>query len=246
MTTSLIDLPGAAGTDASRVMYRDTPLEIPEQFRDPATGAVNLGALLKSHQDLRRQISRQSKAPETYALALPEDLAGRMTLDAEDPLARAAMDWARRHNLSQEAFGELAELFCRCEAEARDPDGYRDLQYQALEERLGSHAPHVCDEIGQWFGALLSEDFGRDPDLLDAAENLAADARGVLLLKALRDRLSERGVPGPRRSANGPMDEVALRRLQASEAYLDNRHPDHRSVAHQVREGWRRLVDSGR
>lgn len=244
MNRSLTDLsPGATGQDP--VMYRGEAFDIPVNFRDAATGELNLAALLKSHQDLRRRLSQLPKAPERYEMALPEDLAGRMSLDPEDPLAVAAMEWARRHNLPQDAFSELAELFCRCEAEARDPDAYRSLQLGALEEALGEQAPHVCREVGQWFGALLAEDFSRDPDLLAAAESLAADARGVLLLKTLRDRLGERGVPGPQAAAGEATGEAALRRLQASPAYLDSRHPDHKAVTRRVREGWRRLVETG-
>ena len=213
MTSSLIDMPVPAEPAPQQVKYRDQTYDIPVNFRDPATGELNLGALLKSHHDLRRRLSQRPAAPEHYDLALP---------------------------------GELAELFCRCEAEATDPERYRETQMQALEQALGDGAPHVCKEVGQWFGALLGEDFSRDPDLLAAAETLAADARGVLLLKALRDRLGERGVPGPRGEAGAPADEAALRRLQASQAYLDSRHPDHHAVSQRVRQGWRALVENGR
>lgn len=245
MNTSMIDYAGgeaAAPRKTHRFTYRDTAYEVPDQFWDREAEDIDLAALLKSQADLRRQLSGRAKAPDTYDLTLPEDIADRVAIDPADPMAASAVEWAKKHGLSQEAFGELVETFARSEAEARDPEKFRAAQMEDLKETYGHRCDEVCREVGHWLGALLQRDFADRPELLEVAEELASDARGVKLLKAVRDRLTERGVPGHRDQAAGGMDEAALRRMQASDAYLDARHPDHDAVVRKVREGWQRLV----
>ena len=222
--------------------------DIPENFWDPETQSVRLGSLLKSHGDLRARLGQRQKPPETYEIRLPEDLKAAISANPDDPLAQSAIDWARKHELSQEAFDELAEAFFRNEARSFDPDSYHQAQMLALEEALGSDAEKTRKEVGQWFGALMGQDFKANPDLRMAAEEMAGDAMGVLLLKTLRDRLSEHGVPD-RRSGDGGdevTDEAAIRRVQESEAYLDSRHSDHAATRQWVRDAWQKQVDGGR
>ncbi len=222
--------------------------EIPENFWDPETKSVRLASLLKSHGDLRSRIGERRKPPEAYEIRLPEDLQSAISADPDDPLAQSAMDWARRHELSQEAFDELAEAFFRNEAQNLDPDRYRETQLNALNDALGSDAEKVRKDVGQWFGALMGRDFADNPDLLAAAEELATDARGVLLLKTLRDRLSEHGVPD-RRSETGTdrsIDEATIRQTQASEAYRNSNHTDHAATHRWVRNAWQTLVENDR
>ncbi len=264
MTDSLIDYDATAKADVADqpareqvgMKGRDTypytldgaTHDIPVNFWDPETETLRLGSLLKSHGDLRARMGQQQKAPESYEIQLPDDLKDAIRANPEDPLAQSAMSWARKHNLSQDAFNELAEAFFRNEAHAFDADSYRTGQLQALDEQLGGRAEQVRQEVGQWFGALMGQDFADDPELLAAAEDLAADARGVLLLKTLRDRLTERGVPDTRAGETRANmdDEAGLRQLQASDAYQREGHPDHATVVRRVQEGWDRIARSGR
>ena len=245
MNTSMIDYAGAGAPERKknhRFTYRDATYEVPDQFWNREADDIDLGALLKSQADLRRQVSGRTAAPEAYEIAVPDDLADRVAIDPADPMAAAAMAWAKKHGLSQEAFGELVETFARTEAAANDPDAFQAAQMEKLKETYGHRCDEVCREVGHWFGGLLQRDFAEAPELLEVAEELASDARGVQLLKALRDRLTERGVPGHRDQPAGVMDEAALRRLQASDAYLNARHPDHDATVRKVRDGWSRLV----
>lgn len=258
MNTSMIDYDAATagGQHDHELDYHGQKLRIPEKFWDRQHNAVNIPALLKSNQDLRRKVSGQAArtapenpadaaaAPERYEIRVPKDLAAARKVADDDPLAAAAMDWARKHGLPQEAFDELVEAFVRQEAEQLDPEKFRDTQMAALKEQFGHRCDEVCKDVGHWFGALMQRDFQDRPELREAAEELASDARGVMLLKAIRDRLTERGVPGERRTQGGSMDEAALRRMQASEAYVNSRHPDHAATVRRVRDGWQRLVDA--
>jgi len=250
MNTSMIDYNKAEtpkqGGRRYAYDYHGTKLEIPEAFWDAGRETANIPALLKSAQDMRRKVSAQVKAPEKYDIRLPEDVAARREVNAELPLVQAAMAWAQRHNLSQEAFDELVETFVRQEEEALDPAKFRELQMAALNEKFGHRCDEVCRDVGHWFGGLMQNDFDDQPELREAAEELASDARGVMLLKAIRDRLTERGVPDNRHAVSGPLDEAALQRLQASDAYINSRHPDHKAVARRVREGWLALTGEKR
>lgn len=239
---------GAKGNDTQRYTLDGSTYDIPANFWDPESETLRLGSLLKSHGDLRTRMAQQQKAPENYEIQLPDDLQDAIRANPDDPLAQSAMTWAKKHNLSQDAFNELTEAFFRSEAHAFDPDSYRSDQIKALEDQLGGSAEQVRQEIGQWFGTLMGQDFANDPDMLAAAEDLAADARGVLLLKTLRDRLTERGVPDSRAGETRAStdDEAGLRRLQASEAYQREGHPDHAAVVRRVQEGWTRIARSGR
>lgn len=238
---------GAKGNDTYRYTLDGSTYDIPANFWDPEAETLRLGSLLKSHGDLRTRMGQQQKAPESYEIQLPEDLQDAIKANPDDPLAQSAMTWAKKHNLSQDAFNELAEAFFRNEARAFDPDSYRTGQLKALEDQLGGSAEQVRQEVGQWFGTLMGQDFASDPELLAAAEDLAADARGVLLLKTLRDRLTERGVPDSRTGDTRASmdDEAGLRRLQASDAYQREGHPDHATVVRRVQEGWTRIARSG-
>lgn len=222
--------------------------DIPDNFWDPEAGTIRLASLLKSHGDLRARLGERRKPPESYEIRLPEDLQSAISANPDDPLAQSAMAWARRHEISQDAFDELAEAFFRNEAESFDADRYRAVQMQALDEALGRDAEKVRREVGQWFGALMGRDFAENPDLLGAAEELAADARGVLLLKVLRDRLGEHGVPDRRSDAadDAPADEAAIRRVQESAAYQNSRDKDHAATRQWVQDAWQKLVESGR
>lgn len=245
MNTSMIDYEAAetAGKPVHEIYYHGRKVQIPETYWDRERSEVNIPALLKSNQDLRRKVSTRAAAPQNYEIRVPDDLAKARKVAADDPLAAAAMAWARKHGLPQDAFDELVETFVRQEADQLDPAKFRDVQMGALKEQFGHRCDEVCKDVGHWFGALMQPDFEAQPELREAAEELASDARGVMLLKAIRDRLTERGVPGERQARAGGMDEAALRRMQGSEAYINSRHPDHNATVRRVRDGWQKLVE---
>lgn len=232
---------GDVPADAPRsVSYKGEVFAVPEAFWDAAANRPNLGALVKSHADLRRKLSEQRPAvPETYALTVPDDLAGRIAPDAADPIAVAAMEVARRHGLSQEAFSDLAALYYgNLDASRVD----RDAEMERLSAVLGERTPVELRDLGRWMEGLLGSAFSDDPALRRTAAHLTATADGVMLLKALKDRLAERGVPSFRVGGVSGLDAAALKALQASDAYLDGDPAVRRKVA----EGWERLFPAAR
>lgn len=215
-------------------------LEVPDEFWDAEKGAPRLGALLKSRNDLRAKLGEgKAAAPETYELRVPEALAGRFQADPEQPIAKAAMAFAKKHGLSQEAFDELAATYFEGQAgNTLDPAAER----AAVEKALGPDAKAEMEGLGQWVSGLLGQDFAKNPGLLSAAEALASSSEGVLLLKALKDRIGEKGVPAARTSSEPVLSEESLRALQASEAYQNGDPATRRRVA----EGWEALERQGK
>ncbi len=217
------------------VRYKGEELAVPEAFWDAASAAPNLGALVKSHADLRRLLSEQRpEVPEAYELAVPQDLAGRVQADAEDPLAKSAMDWAHKHGLGQEAFSELAALYYGRLAEDTVD---RDTEIGKLKSVFGSKVDSELAGLGRWVQGLLGDSLSRDPETERALHRLTATADGVKLIKAFKDRLAEPGVPSFREGGAKALDASALRAMQASDAYLTGDPAVRRKVA----EGWARL-----
>lgn len=229
----MIDL--AASETPRSVRFKGENLAIPDAFWDAEADAPNLGALVKSHSDLRRKLSEvRPEPPETYEIGLPEALAQRIRADAEDPLAKGAMDWARRNGLGQEAFSELAGLyFGRLAEVAVDPEA----EEGKLRAALGDRAETEIAGLGRWIDGLLGDVIAESADLHAALDRLTATADGVMLMKAIRDKLGEAAVPSSRAAAPKGADAQALRTLQGSEAYLSGDPETRRRVA----EGWARL-----
>ncbi|MGH6886289.1 MAG: capsid assembly protein [Kiloniellales bacterium] len=231
------------------VEWNGERFEVPEDLWDGARNAIRAEAAVKRALDLRRKLSERApnaaeSAPERYELALPAALEGKMSVDPGHPLVEPAMAWARKHGLSQEAFAELAQLWYGHEAEASGEAGGasdRDSEMARLDAALGQRADAVKGELARWMNGLLGRDFAAEPALLSAAEELASTAEGVLLLKAIKDKLGERPLPASRGAGAPPLDEARLKTLQASPAYQDAAHPDHKRTVAEVQRGWASL-----
>lgn len=232
--------PAAAAANPRVVEFDGQPFEIPDEFWDGEANAPRLGALLKSRQDLRQKLGEgKPTPPESYEIKVPEALAERIKADPEDPLAKGAMDWARSQGLGQDAFDALAKLyFERQAASSLDPAA----EQASVEKALGDNAKAELDGLGQWVGGLLGQDFKKNPGLLMAAEALASSSEGVLLLKALKDRIGEKGIPSAKADTSPALTEEALRALQSSDAYLNGDAATRRRVA----EGWDALERQGK
>ncbi len=206
-------------------------------------GGPNVGALAKAVTDLRRQVSgRSDPPPDRYELTVPEALTETIEADPSHPLAKPAMEWAKKNGLSQAAFNDLTGLFYGHQAaQAGDEEKYYQEQNAILDQALGPRAETIKQDLVNWFEGLLAQDFRDQPELFEAAHLVTRDADGVLLLKALKNKISQRNVPSGRHEDLGVLMSDDLRNLQASKAYLDQSHPNHKATVAKVREGYQRL-----
>ncbi len=230
----------AASANPRLVEFDGQQIEIPDEFWDGDANAPRIGALLKSRQDLRQKLGEgKPQAPESYELKVPEALAERIKADPEQPLAKAAMEFAKKNGLSQEQFNELSALYFEGQVSGTLDQA---VERASLEKALGPDAKAQMDGLGQWVSGLLGQDFQKNPGLLMAAEALASSSEGVLLLKALKDRIGEKSVPSSREAPAPTVSEESLRALQASDAYINGDPVTRRRVA----EGWEALERQGR
>ena len=229
------------------IEHRGERITLDENYWDGTAndgrGGPNVGALAKAVTDLRRQVSgRSDSPPDTYELTVPETLTHTIQADPDHPLAKPAMEWAKKNGLSQTAFNELTGLFYAQQAEDAESDQKWDKEQSALlDQALGANAERIKQDIGRWFYSLLAEDFKDRPGLLEAVQGMTRNADGVLLIKALKDKIGERVVPSGQNEDLGVLMANDLRNLQSSKAYLDQSHPHHRATVAKVREGYQRL-----
>lgn len=229
------------GQGGGRVFeYKGEKIAVPENFWDGEANAPNIGALLKSQADLRRQVSERPKAPESYELRLPKDLEGKVQVNPEDPRWTGVTGWAKKHGLSQEALDELAAVEFQATAAGAEEDArYQAAEETALAEALGPRGDAVKKQIGAFYGSLLRKPLAENPALGQELQFLASSANGVLALKAIMEAVAPGGVPSSRDTGGGAeiLSEDSLRRLQASKDYLAG-DP---AMVKRVQDGYRRL-----
>lgn len=228
---------GDAAASAENSRYIDTSdgrLEVPDQFWDKESGAVNVAALLKSQTDLRKQISQTPKAPESYELKVPEPLAGKVEIAADDPFAKKAMEWAKARNLPQDAFDELAALYLEQQAGTWDADSQAVVQeieadVARLTATLGKDAPVKIAQLDQWLSVMATgADNKPDAGMINAIKNLRITADGTLFLMHLRDKMGNPAIPGATGTApaGGALTREQLREMKDDPRYWKSKDKD--------------------
>jgi hypothetical protein len=227
--------------------FNGEKLEVPEAFWDKEADALNGAAAVKAALDLRKQLSDKPKAPEKYEFNVPEDLKDKVVFDAEAPEAKAAMELAKKHGLSNEAFGELLSLHLQTLAGTAtsddktiaaeiDADAARLIQIFGGEEQ----AKTKIAELDQWlFPLTLGADKKPDPGKLAAISSLRVTAAGTELLFEMRKMMGQAPLPGSKDAGAGAaLSETELKAMVADPRY----HRDHDpTFIKQVQEGFKKL-----
>jgi hypothetical protein len=240
MADDLLDV-SAAGENPEK-----PPLEIPEKFRDPKTGALRVEALLKSYLELERAMSRRLSAPgadapeeerlrwrravgvpeaaDGYAIKPPHEMCG-----PDDEVNRRLHEAGFTCQQAQLVYDLAAERLLPLISEAA-------AEFEAGKQREKLHAEfggeeryrRLAPQIAAWGHANLSE-------AVFAA--LATTAEGVL---AMYRMMGAKEPPLSRdASAETAPDEGELRRMMRDPRYWRTREPD---FVKRVTEGFRRLV----
>lgn len=224
------------------------PAEVPEKFRDPATGALRAEALLKSYLELERRLSQRLAPPGPEAS--PEDLARfRQAMGIPDspegyrieaPHALCCADPAVNLRLHAAHFtNDQAQLVYDLAAETLVPliaeaaaQYEADRQREALVRHYGGEEPfrRIAAQLSAWGKAKL-------PPPVHAA--LSCTAEGVMAM----ERMMRNEEPElPRESAPvAPQGEAELRAMMRDPRYWRSRDPQ---FIQRVTEGFRRLVGS--
>ncbi len=221
-------------------------MDIPEKFRDPATGALRVEALLKSYLELERAMSRRMappaadapeeerarwrrllgvpESPEGYEIKPQHDLCG-----PDDEINRRLHEAGFTCGQAQLVYDLAAErlLPLIAEAAAEFESGKQREKLNAEfgdEERFRRLAP----QIAAWGRANLSE---------PVFAALATTAEGVM---AMYRMMGAKEPPISRdAAAEAAPDEAELRKMMRDPRYWRTREPD---FVKRVTEGFRRLV----
>ena len=222
----------------------DDRIEVPKNYWDARAndgrGAVNVGALIKSNNDLLGRIRNQPKAPDTYELVLPKDLEDRIEINAEDPRIAKLNEIARARNLNQDTYNDLIALGLGHDAaDAQAEAQWSADQKAALHKLYGAELDSRLRALGEWGGAYFSREL-QDPDMAEELHALTHSAGGVKLLSAVRERLDETPLPDGRDAGTPALTDAQINTVMASAAYLDSTHQDYKATQEQVSDYFRR------
>ena len=220
--------------------------DVPEKFRDPATGEVRIEALVKSYRELERRLSQRLGPPPADAPpeavqrfreamdipACPEDYA----IDAAHPLCCADPAVNARLHAAHFSQGQ-AQLVYQLAADAMLPlIAEAAAQYEADRQREKLHAHfggpdqfrRVATQLQAWGSANLP------PAVFEA---LSTTHEGVLALA----QMMRKGEPGLAAEAQppAPASESELRQMMRDARYWRSRDPQ---FVQRVTEGFRKLA----
>lgn len=240
MTEDLLDM---AEIERKEPMPLD---DVPQKFRDPASGALRVDALLKSYLELERALSRRMAAPgddaseedrlrwrralgvpespDAYEIKAPHDLCGPDE-EVNRRLHEAGFSCRQAQLVYDLAAERLLPLIAEAAAEF-DAGKQREKLHAEFggEERYRRLAP----QIAAWGRANLSE---------PVFAALATTAEGVL---AMYRMMGAKEPPLSRdAAAEAAPDEAELRKMMRDPRYWRSREPD---FVKRVTDGFRRLV----
>jgi hypothetical protein len=208
---------------------------------------LNAPAAVKAALDLRKQLSEKPKVPDKYEFAVPEALKDKVVFDAEAPEAKAAMELAKKHGLSNEAFGELLNLHLQTLAGTStidekiiateiEADSARLIQVFGGEDQ--ARAKMV--ELDNWlFPLTLGADKKPDPGKLAAVQSLRVTAAGTELLMDMRKMMGQAPLPGSKEAGAGAaFSEGELKKMQQDPRYWRDHDP---AFIKQVDDGYKKL-----
>jgi hypothetical protein len=240
MTEDLLDV-AAKGQNGSPQIG-----DVPEKFRDPATGALRVEALLKSYLELERAMSRRMaapaedapeedrlrwrramgvpEAPEGYAIEPKHELCG-----PDEAVNRRLHEAGFTCRQAQLVYDLAAERLLPLIAEAA-AEFEAGKQREKLNAEFGGEDRYrrLAPQIAAWGRANLSE---------PVFAALTTTAEGVM---AMYRMMGAKEPPLSRdATAETAPDEAELRRMMRDPRYWRTREP---AFVQRVTDGFRRLV----
>ena len=172
------------GEDLEGLEY-ERPDDFPVKFWDEKEGP-DIENLVKSYNNLEKKLSEgRPKAPDEY------DITALESVDAEDPLLKDYMSWAKDNGVPQEAFMDLAKKFVdmgyQSEQEAK-------LDMEKEKALLGENANEIIKSNVNWGRGLVSKGVLTEEDYAEL-EVLGGTANGQRLIQKFRQLQGEKEIP---------------------------------------------------
>lgn len=224
-------------TQGRFVEYDGQKLEVEENFWDKDKNEVNVGALLKSQQDLRKQISSDPSPKDGYVCNIPEEYKEILEADPSSPLWKVAVAWAKEHKISQEDFDALAKpYFDELAAPLKNYKEELANEEAKLDKIYGNKKQEVKERIKNFFkNSGLSE----DAEVMNEIGILTQTAAGVRALDALiKKSPSGMTMTSGSASAQTEYSKEQLRSMMKDPRYWRDHEPGYVKI---ITEGFKKL-----
>ncbi len=213
-------------------------LEVSENFWNKEKNEPDTFAILKSAQDLRKQIGEDlSPKDGIYQINIPEEYKDKLQANPEDPLYVEFCKIAKSKRMSQKEFDSVSQLYYKTLAESVqefDSDEYIEKELNAAKQKFGDNINNVKARIENF----VNNSGITDKDILNELAFLQTSAAGIATLDYL---LSLRGEPMPR-GENGTvaanLSEDELREMIARPEYQNGTD---KALIEKVKKGFEKL-----
>lgn len=208
---------GDDGTPRS-LTFKERPDWLPENFYDKKTGTVNVEALAKSQQDLRKQVSMGGKDvpkdPTGYEFGVPDDMKDiedRVLLKGENGEPDPIVDWFGKKAVEHEMPKAVAQDMYRDFVKLLGDITPEPINPQDEIKSLGPEGQNYINHLAKFHKHL--NDLGVFNKETSAAFLAATTtASGVRMIQGLREYYGEKPIPGNTEIAATSDDADALRK----------------------------------
>lgn len=188
--------------------HKGEKFEVPDAYI--VDGKFNEGAAWKAFTDTKAELDKavNSRAPETYEIAIPDDFKDRITND--NPMIQAATAFGKELNWSQDNFNQNVEAFLKADKQIHDAQHAAELE--AMNGLYGDKTEETITAVDQWAkSATLSNEKIPSEEreaMYQALRAVGSSAAGVRVLDRIRsgdlsDHITENRIPGAGGSGGG-------------------------------------------
>lgn len=149
----------------------------------------------KSYSELEKRFGGFKGAPENYEVALPEELEGKVAINADDPLLKGFMEVAKSSNMSQETFNQVLSSYANHMAQF-------SVNREAEIAKLGDGAQERLGRLNKWAQNNLST------EEVAVFQSMVTNAATVQLFEKIKSKMSETSVPQVNARPTATMSEV--------------------------------------
>lgn len=144
----------------------------------------SLAEQARAYNELQKRFGSFKGAPDEYKITLDDNLAEMgLTLETDDPIVMAAMEWAKKSNLDQEGFNGLINIMAQQEVARIEAEN--QMQLDAIKS-MGENGAQLIRNLDLWGKSHLSPDeykgfiqAGQSPESIRALAKLVSMTRNA-------------------------------------------------------------------
>ena len=213
---------------------------VSENFWDKENNQPDVYNILKSQQDLRKQIGEDlSPKDGVYKINIPQEYKDKLKEDQNDPLYKQFCAFAKKNRISQEDFDKISAVYYKTlydsmsNTETMSEEEWLNQEAEKFKAKYGDKSDKMKTRIDNF----IKNSGITDKDILNELAFMQTSAGGVATLDYL---LSLRGEPMPEDgdsvSKTGVLSLDELRALQAKPEYYTDK-----TLQDKVKKGYEAL-----